>query len=39
MSPGNMTDYVHATIIGVLSKAYTNIFIALKSIVHIIHVY
>ncbi len=36
---GDMTDYGHAIIIGVLSKAYTNIFIALKGIVHIIHVY
>ncbi len=29
MLHGNMTGYGHATSIGVLSKAYTNIFIAL----------
>ncbi len=39
MSYGDMTDYGHATIIGVLLKAYINIVIALKSIVHIVHVY
>ncbi len=39
MSHGDMIDYGHATIIGVLSKAYTNIFIALIGIVHIVNVY
>ncbi len=39
MLQGDTTDYGHATIIGVLSKAYTYIFIELKGIVHIVHVY
>ncbi len=39
MSHGDITYYGHATITLVLLTAYTNIFIALKGIVHIIHVY
>ncbi len=38
MSYGNITDYDHSNIIGVLSKAYKNIFVALKGIVHIVHI-